>query len=326
MRVRPASRFRPRARWVLVVALAFVVVAAVLIVWISGRSSPTTGYDVSYPQCSGSYPSKPLFGIVGVNGGLASNANRCLRGELQWARDAPGQKRPKQPPLSLYIDTGNPGAHHVADWPTGGSTPTYGSCNGLLTNACSYLYGEQRASHSYRLVAALDSVAATAAPWWLDVELTASWAGTYKLNVAALQGFIAGLRNVGATGPIGIYSTGDQWKDITGLTAQTTPTAFTGRLPDWVAGTEATLTQARQACMSAASQGSRRRSRSTGSARLTPTCAAPARTDRCRAEKPDREPDRGLAGELAACTGRPLQLRGDLGDIPRSRCSTRGGS
>jgi hypothetical protein len=232
---------------VLVVALASIVVV-LLIVWITGGSSPATGYDVSYPQCSGSYPSNPLFGIVGVNGGLASNANRCLGSELQWARDAPGQKRPEQPSLSLYIDTGNPGAHHVADWPGGGTTPAYGSCNGLLTNACSYLYGEQRAAHSYRLVAALDPVTARTAPWWLDVELTASWAGTYQLNIAALQGFVAGLRDAGATGPIGIYSTGAQWKDITGLTAQTTPTAFGGRPPDWVAGTTATLTQARQNC------------------------------------------------------------------------------
>jgi hypothetical protein len=119
-----------------------------------------------------------------------------------------------------------------------------------VTNACSYLYGEQRAAHSYDLVAALDSVAAKTAPWWLDVELTASWAGTYQLNIAALHGFIAGLRSAGATGPVGIYSTSAQWKDITGLTAQTTPTAFNGRLPDWVAGTKATLTQARQNCAS----------------------------------------------------------------------------
>src|SRR5207248_8215725 len=59
---------RRRARWVLVVALALIVVAAVLIILISGSSAPTTGYDASYPQCSGSYPPNPLFGIVGVNG------------------------------------------------------------------------------------------------------------------------------------------------------------------------------------------------------------------------------------------------------------------
>ena len=229
------------------VALALIVVVAVLIFWISRGSAPTIGYDVSYPQCSGSYPANPRFGIVGVNGGLANTANRCLSDELRWARDTPGQKRPEQPPLSLYINTGNPGAHRVADWPSGGTAPTYGSCNGMLTNACSYLYGEERAAHSFHLVSAVDSVAA-AAPWWLDVELVASWAGTYELNIAALQGFVAGLRSAGASGPIGIYSTSAQWKDITGLTAQTTPKAFHGRLPAWVAGTQATLAQARQSC------------------------------------------------------------------------------
>ncbi len=231
-------------------ALACIVVV-VLIIAMNGGSSPTTGYDASYPQCSGSYPSNPLFGIVGVNGGLANTANPCLTRELRWARDTPGQKRPQQPPLSLYIDTGNPGAQHVVDWPSGDTAPAYGACNGLLTTACSYIYGEQRATHSYRLVAALDVVGAKTAPWWLDVELTSSWAGTYQLNIAALRGFIAGLRNAGATGPIGIYSTSAQWRDITGLTAQTTATVFNGQLPDWVAGTEATITQARQNCTGA---------------------------------------------------------------------------
>ena len=230
------------------VGLALIVVVVVLTVALRGSSSPTTGYDVSYPQCSGSYPSNPLFGIVGVNGGLANNANPCLSEELHWARNAPGQKRPDQPPVSLYIDTGNPGGHHVADWPSGGTAPGYGSCNGLLTNGCSYLYGVQRAGHSYHLAAAVDPVAARTSPWWLDVELAASWAGTYELNVAALRGFIAGLHSAGATGPIGIYSTVAQWHDITGLTAQTTQTAFNSRLSDWVAGTKATFTQARRNC------------------------------------------------------------------------------
>lgn len=54
----------------------------------------------------------------------------------------------------------------------------------------------------------------------------------------------------GAGGPIGIYSTSAQWRDITGLTAQTTARAFPGRLPRWVAGTQATLAQARQSCTS----------------------------------------------------------------------------
>jgi hypothetical protein len=234
---------------VLVVALAVIVVVVVVIA-LGGSASPTTGYDASYPQCGGSYPSNPLFGIVGVNRGLANNANPCIGGELRWARGTPGEKRPKQPAVSLYINTANPGGHHIADWPSGGTAPGYGACNGQLTNACSFIYGEQRAAHSYRLVAVLDPFTAKTAPWWLDVELRASWAGTYQLNIAALQGFLAGLHNAGATGPIGIYSTGAQWKDITGLTAQTTPTVFNGELPDWIAGTAATLTQAQKNCAS----------------------------------------------------------------------------
>ena len=145
--------------------------------------------------------------------------------------------------------TANPGDHQVADWPSGGTTPAYGACNGLLTNACSYLYGDQRAADSYNLAAALDATAARTAPWWLDVELGETWAGTYELNIAALRGFIDGLRTAGATGPIGIYSTGAQWKDITGLTAQTTRAAFGRRLRNWMAGSETTTAaQARQNC------------------------------------------------------------------------------
>jgi hypothetical protein len=229
------------------VALAVVAAAAVVLV-VFINASPTTGYDVSYPQCSKSLPPNPLFGIVGVNGGFANNANPCIRTQMHWGGASPGQDHPKQPPLSLYIDTGNPGAHHVADWPSGGTAPGHGACNGLLTDACSYIYGEQRAEYSYRIVAALDPAAARTVPWWLDVELTATWAGTYELNIAALQGFIAGLQNAGATGPIGIYSTSQQWKDITGLTAQTTATALDARLADWLAGTRTTLAQARQNC------------------------------------------------------------------------------
>ncbi len=250
--VAPVSRLR--ARWLPVVALVLII-AVVPLILLSG-SSPHAGYDISYPQCSESYPSNPVFGIVGVNGGLANKANPCLSGELRWARDSPGRKQPEQAPLSLYIDTNNPGAHHVSDWPSRGIAPIYGACNGLLTNACSYIYGEQRAAHSYGLVAELDPVAAKTAPWWLDVELMASWAGTYKLNIAALQGFVAGLRNTGATGSIGIYSTSAQWKEITGLTSQTTTSAFSGQLADWEAGTAAAVTQARQNCAGAGFTGS----------------------------------------------------------------------
>ena len=57
-----------------------------------GSGSTTTGYDISYPQCGTSFPSSTAFGIVGVNGGLASDLNPCLgpassytQSELYWA-------------------------------------------------------------------------------------------------------------------------------------------------------------------------------------------------------------------------------------------------
>ena len=68
-----------------------VVVVGVALIIALGNSLPITGYDACYPLCSGSYPSNPLFGIVGVNDGLATNANPCMSGELRWARDTPGR-------------------------------------------------------------------------------------------------------------------------------------------------------------------------------------------------------------------------------------------
>lgn len=206
-----------------------------------GSHPGTTGYDISYPQCGGAYPAAPAFGIVGVNGGLANDANSCFGSELSWALAAPGLAAPPQPAASLYINTADPGpAPGVADWPTSGSN-VYGTCDGTWSTACAYGYGEQRASYSYGLVSAVDPGVAAGAPWWLDIETANSWAGATtagyaQLNIAAIRGFADGLRAAGATQPVGVYSTGYQWSQITGLTAQTTPAALGTTPPDWVAG------------------------------------------------------------------------------------------
>jgi hypothetical protein len=201
-----------------------------------------TGYDIAWPQCSSAYPTGQSFGVVGVNGGLANDANPCLASELAWSQSSPGLTSPFQPPTSLYINTADPG-NGVADWPSTGSRTEYGSCNGSWSTACSYLYGEQRATYSYGLVvAAATSVSAVTAPWWLDIETANSWATKRNasnwaaLNIAAFQGFVAGLRGAGATGSVGFYSTASQWQAITGLTATTSPTYFPSNEPDWVAG------------------------------------------------------------------------------------------
>jgi hypothetical protein len=215
----------------------------------SGRTS-ATGYDISYPQCGHSLPSGQKFGVVGVNGGLANDANSCLSSELAWAAGSPGLTSPPQPAASLYINTADPGPG-VADWPTSGGSTPYGTCGGGWTQACAYAYGQARAQYSYGLVSAINPSSAAGAPWWLDIETGNSWAtsstsGYTGLNIATIQGFVGGLQSSGATGPVGIYSTGSQWLAITGLNASSSQTYFASE-PDWVAGA-GSLKQAQSKC------------------------------------------------------------------------------
>ncbi len=232
--------------WLVGVALAVPASAA----GHAGGSSSPSGYDISYPQCGGDYPAHALFGIVGVNGGLANDANSCFPSELSWAQATPGQTSPAQPAVSLYINTADPGPG-VADWPRTGTGGTYGSCDGTWSTACAYVYGQALAENSYGLV---DPSVAAGAPWWLDIETANSWAtsGTpsyTQLNIAAIQGFVAGLKGSGATNPVGIYSTASQWQAITGLTASTTASGFGSSPPNWIAGARS-LTAAQRDCAS----------------------------------------------------------------------------
>jgi hypothetical protein len=221
---------------------------------------PAVGYDVSYPLCGMAYPAGAAFAIVGVNAGLANDANPCLAAELTWAAASPGLGSPPVlPAASLYVNAADPG-NGVPDWPApapGTATPTtpYGSCDGSWSSACGYLYGVERAVYDYQLVATTPylPVSPAVAAWWLDIETTASWATPAQeptwaaLNDATIQGYVAGLRASGASGRIGFYSTPLQWLAITGLTPQTSTQQFATSAPDWVAGV-GTLAQAEAAC------------------------------------------------------------------------------
>ncbi|HET9733369.1 MAG TPA: hypothetical protein VFP54_11905 [Acidimicrobiales bacterium] len=235
-----------------------------------GGTATPTGNDVSYPQCGSSLPAGPAFGIVGVNDGLANTLNPCLgpsssypsytESELYWAV-ASATGGTSQPRASLYVNTADPGDVYngtvIADWPTSGSTP-YGSCNtttvtlasgaysvGEDSDACAWQYGYDKAAQDAAWLssaaAAIDNqsppvaVAGTASsyPWWLDVETANTWQSDTTMNVADLQGMIAGLQAAGAT-TVGAYSTSSQWNSITGGTSSGSGSLY--RIPDWIPG------------------------------------------------------------------------------------------
>lgn len=230
-----------------------------------GNATTNTGNDVSYPQCGARLPSGQAFGIVGVNDGLANTLNPCLgpsasypsysESELYWAWAASSGVT-TQPRASLYVNTADPG-NGVSDWPTSstGADP-YGSCTvsgpgsvGADSTACAWHYGYNRATQDMSwLAAAADSInaqettspvpgAASAYPWWLDVETADSWqsgSSGLAMNLADLQGMVAALAAAQVTRG-GIYSTSYQWGQVTGGGSGTEGVPLTN-LPDWIPG------------------------------------------------------------------------------------------
>src|SRR5579875_1289831 len=219
-----------------------------------GGTSTPTGNDVSYPQCGSSLPASPAFGIVGVNDGLANNLNPCLgpsssypsytESELYWAV-ASSTGKSTQPKASLYVNTADPG-NGVADWPTSGGGGGYGSCTGADSDACAWQYGYNKATQDAAwLTSAAQAITnqessvavpstASSYPWWLDVETANTWQPDTSMNVADLQGMVAGLQAAGAS-TVGVYSTSYQWDQITGGNTTSASGSLYG-LPDWIPG------------------------------------------------------------------------------------------
>jgi hypothetical protein len=230
------------------VALSAVLALSLIAAATSSGATATTGYDISYPQCNGSFPSPGAFAIVGVNGGKPYSPNPCLGtgdgpSELQWAGMNAG----------FYANTADPGPALSTHWPSGQTSPK--ECNtssnpGTSTVECAYDYGWNAAADSYQdAVAAYVSLGwasagSTRTPvaneWWLDVESANSWLTDTAMNVAELQGEADYLASVGAAS-VGFYANGSDWQAITGGT-----TAFAS-YPSWVPGA-GSLSQAQANC------------------------------------------------------------------------------
>ncbi len=229
----------------------------------SASPSPTPtpepiGNDISYPQCNKSYPVGQLFGIVGVNGGLASTSNPCLSSELTWAASTASSSA-NQAKIQLYVNTGNPGGLNTVTWPQNNSDPQgnlasnpHGTCDGSNSIACAWQYGWNRAVDD---VVSRFTPAAIAAgissdpanyPWWLDVETANSWREgsdeALQANVADLEGMVAYFKSRGISP--GLYSTSFQWGIIVGNLSS--DSSLNG-LPNWLPGAS-TLEGAKANC------------------------------------------------------------------------------
>ncbi len=221
----------------------------------SGAAATNTplGIDISYPQCGKSVPKTQAFGIVGVNGGLATTTNPCLKDQLVWAGKSVGGT--SQDKIQLYVNTANPGGLGTTSWPTSSTSENpIGTCDGDDSLACAWQYGWNRASEdvSDRFIPNATRAGIDATPsaytWWLDVETMNTWKAPISTfntlsNATVLEGMTARFQSVG--GEVGLYSTGYQWTQIVG--SSVSPTSNLSGLKNWRPG-GANLKTSKQAC------------------------------------------------------------------------------
>lgn len=208
------------------------------------NAAPATGpgHDISHPQCGGTLPRSSTFGIVGLNQGRPFSANPCLGEQYAWATGRPGS-------AAIYVNTANPAPRSDFYWPRSGRRdPALCRDAGSTTDAgCAYNYGWHAAADAMSTGRKLGR-AVLGHTWWLDVETTNTWNGDGRANTAVLQGMYDYLRSHGVA-KVGLYSTGYQWKRITGgysaRTAAQYQAAWSGQVspdfplheaPLWIAG------------------------------------------------------------------------------------------
>jgi hypothetical protein len=191
---------------------------------LAGQAGPvmyahgSTGYDISFPQCGGAYPTG-TFGVVGVNGGYPFvHYNPCLADEYKHS-----------PQAALYINTGYDPLYTQVDGQhaTPECVTKSAAVKGSADQKAAWAAGCSEATRSMAYAASQGVV--NRRGWWLDVETENSWSSTdLSLNQYTIQGIVDTLHRKSAV-PVGIYSTGYQWGKITG------GLAVSGVTANWVA-------------------------------------------------------------------------------------------
>lgn len=195
------------------------------------------GYDVSWPQCSGSDarnmpPGAPPYVIFGLTDVADHSVNPCLDSQLAWARGH-GVR------VGAYLLATYPSKAQLSE----ASAGLYGDCG--VSTLCRLR--NDGAAQAAQAVATMAKAGAQAPRIWLDVEVRQAnpWSTKTRRNVALLKGLVRGLR--AARVATGVYSTSSQWQQIAGQ--------FKLAVPNWLPVGEDTSQDAELLCSASATGG-----------------------------------------------------------------------
>lgn len=192
------------------------------------------GYDVSYPQCSGTSttfnPSGDgySFAIIGIGDGRPFTANSCAAAAVTAAADAGIAN------IALYFNTGYAGAYarSISSTCIGevGNDPVFG---GLSKHALSQAQQAWEIGCSEALFAQnfyANNLSGLPSPtmWWADVETGNSWSTNTSLNDFTLEGLSYEMQYpptgyLVPPGGGGFYSYNSAWNKIAGTGYVPTP-------------------------------------------------------------------------------------------------------
>jgi ribosomal protein L24E len=169
------------------------------------------GYDISWPQCDGPYPSPPFsLAVVGVGGSRTFTHNPCLADEVTWFGSAT---------ITLYVKLSSP----AFGTPEQANTGPAGTCAASDSLCQGYNYGWNLVIDAHRY-ATTQGVSSDL--WWLDVERPASssdplWSSDTAANSQVVAGAIDASTDLGLQA--GVYSNSYQWPLIVGSYAPLVP-------------------------------------------------------------------------------------------------------
>ncbi len=170
--------------------------------WAPRRLDRQFGWDISYPQCDGPYPSAPsAYAIIGVNGGRAFRHNRCLADQWRWAR--------QRGAAGIYLNVNFPRSED--ELARGATSDRQPACGPDALGCVAYNFGLNgvRDSLDYARSQGVEAPFA-----WLDVEHLNYWTRNQPLNAIVLRGAIDAVREAGLEP--GIYSTPFQFQKLMG--------------------------------------------------------------------------------------------------------------